>query len=309
LRKALIISGVLHVIVLGAVLLNFSSCERKKKAAELVDVPVEFATPSNVSESKLGQQNAKPDDATLPKPPDKKKVQEGKAHETPKMNDKQAAKTVAAAPPPPDQHKSEAQAPETPPKPEPEKKPEVADIAPEKKPEPKPKPVKPKPKPVAKPVQTPAPPDKSRNFDPNRINALLNRDPNAGSVAPSQSEKLGRPPSSLQDQVSGAPQGTGQRLSASEVAAFKSQISRCWSPPVGGLSGDAIEIKLHFDMNRDGTIIGTPTVKNPQHSAFFAAAADAAIRAAMSCQPYTMFSQDKYDEWRDMDLKFDPSRM
>ncbi len=229
-RKSLIISGVLHVLVLGAILINFtSSSSRKLEVSQPVAVPVEFATASDVSEAKQGKKDGNPSDANLPKPPDPKKVQEGKAHEQPKLNDKQAAKTVAAAPPPPEQKKSEEKAPEPPPKPVPEKKPEVAEVKPEKKPEPpKPKKVeKPKPKPEVKPAATPAPPDKNRKFDPSQISALLNRDPNAGSVAPSQHEKIGRPPSSLQDQAAGVAAGTSTRMAANEIDAFRGQISRC----------------------------------------------------------------------------------
>ena len=39
------------------------------------------------------------------------------------------------------------------------------------------------------------------------------------------------------------------------------------------------------------------------------AMAESAKRAILSCQPYTMLNPDKYEQWRDMEINFDPSEM
>jgi colicin import membrane protein len=37
--------------------------------------------------------------------------------------------------------------------------------------------------------------------------------------------------------------------------------------------------------------------------------AESAKRAILSCQPFTMLNPDHYDQWRDMEINFDPSEM
>ena len=108
--------------------------------------------------------------------------------------------------------------------------------------------------------------------------------------------------------MQGAAEGRDAQMSASDIDALRAQISRCWAPPVGGLGGDAIVVKLHIVLNEDGTLSRAPEVVNSHSSPFFPPAADSAVRAVFQCQPYRMPSA-KYSEWRDMLLNFDPSRM
>jgi hypothetical protein len=159
------------------------------------------------------------------------------------------------------------------------------------------------------------------DFDPKRISALLNRDPTAGERPQEEGpRKPWRQPSTLEEQITGvardaprreaygAPEGRDERMGADDVSAFRAQISRCWSPPVGGLGGDAIIVKLRIMLNEDGTVTRPPELANDFNSPFFRPAADSAIRAVLQCQPYRM-PPEKYGQWRDMLLTFDPSRM
>ena len=98
------------------------------------------------------------------------------------------------------------------------------------------------------------------------------------------------------------------RMSASEIDYFRSQISRCWTPPVGGLGAEDIVVKLRIELNKDGTLARAPSLANNTSSPFFTAAAESAMRAVLQCQPYTM-PAEKFTQWRDMLLNFDPRRM
>jgi hypothetical protein len=159
------------------------------------------------------------------------------------------------------------------------------------------------------------------DFDAKRISALLNRDPTAGE-RPAQEgpREPWRRPSTLDDQTSGldedarepaargAPEGRDRRMGANDIDAFRAQISRCWTPPVGGLGGDSIIVKLRIALNEDGRLHGPPEIANSFNSPFFRPAADAAVRAVVQCQPYRM-PPESFGQWRDMLLSFDPSRM
>lgn len=168
----------------------------------------------------------------------------------------------------------------------------------------------------------PAQSDGNGKFDPQRIAALLNRDPTAGERPQTDGPREPwRKPRSLEEQAAGfsasapAAQGRGDpagrdsRITANEIDAFRAQVSRCWTPPVGGLGGDAIIVKLRIALNEDGTLGSPPSLANDFPSPFFRPAADSAVRAIMQCQPYRMLPPEKYSQWRDMLLTFDPRRM
>lgn len=176
--------------------------------------------------------------------------------------------------------------------------------------------------PIANLLDKPTPNrDGEAEFDPKRIAELLNRDPTAGATPRQEGpHEPWRKPSSLQEQamgsgadeprrdVQGAAEGQDARISANDIDALRAQISRCWAPPVGGLGGDAIIVKLRIVLNEDGTLSRAPEVVNNHPSPFFPPAADSAVRAVFQCQPYRM-PAEKYSEWRDMLLNFDPSHM
>ncbi|MEJ2116837.1 MAG: hypothetical protein P8Y36_02595 [Alphaproteobacteria bacterium] len=176
-------------------------------------------------------------------------------------------------------------------------------------------------------------------FDSRRIAALIDRRKPTASTPRSRHDepsprKPWRNPGSFQDQVSsmtgggtqpsgrpirdrsrhnaaerqGSPDGDSNRLSANEIDAFRAQVSRCWTPPVGGLGADAIIVKLHIMLNKDGTLAHPPRVKNRVNSPFFTPAADSALRAVLQCEPYRM-PPEKFSQWRDMLLTFDPRQM
>lgn len=160
-------------------------------------------------------------------------------------------------------------------------------------------------------------------FDPNRIAALLNRDPDAGDEPREERpRKPWRRPSSFEDQATaltprppederegyGYSSGHDDRMSTNEIDAFIAQVSRCWTPPVGGLGARNIIVKLQIELREDGRLARPPQVANSGNSPFFTPAADSAVRAVLQCAPYRM-PPEKYSLWRSMLLNFDPRQM
>ena len=169
-------------------------------------------------------------------------------------------------------------------------RPRTKKAEPQKTADAKPKPAKPAPK--------------KRDFNADRIAALLNKIPDATDEAKPVVPDDGTPPK----KVKGQSNGTEMTMSVNEIDALRARIAQCWSPPPGGLGADQIVIKLRLKLNEDGTLVGYPTVANSDSSPFFQAAADSAVRAVFQCQPYELPSE-KYALWRDMILNFDPSDM
>ena len=270
--RSTFISAALHTAVLLWVLVAFPAA--KLDHAPLLSIPVDLATPSEVTKIKSGTKDAK-DDAPLAGKPKEERPEAVREAEAKKPAEQTApAEEKAETQPKPDGKKSEEKPP----------KPKQAEIAP-KKPTP--------PKPKAKP-----------DFTADRIAALLNKIPDAANepapVLPSE-----EPP---RKQVQGQSNGTEMTMSVNEIDALRARIAQCWSPPPGGLGAEQIVVKLRLKLNEDGTLVGYPTVANSGSSPFFQAAADSAVRAVYQCQPYALAS-DKYALWRDMILNFDPSEM
>ena len=276
--RSTFISAALHTAILLFALVAFPAA--KMEHAPLVAIPVDLATPSEVTKIKAGTKDAK-DDAPLA----------GKLKEQKPEAVKEAAK--------PDEQTAEATKPEVKPKP--------ADKPKAEAPKPEPKVEAKKDEKPAKPKQADAKPKKPKakkpDFNTDRIAALLNKIPDAtDEPAPVL------PTDEAPDKVRGQSNGSEMTMSVNEIDALRARIAQCWSPPPGGLGADQIVVKLRLKLNEDGTLVGYPTVANRGSSPFFQAAADSAVRAVYQCQPYAL-PNDKYALWRDMILNFDPSEM
>ena len=143
-----------------------------------------------------------------------------------------------------------------------------------------------------------------RDFNTDRIAALLNKIPDAAHEPNADAMPVDTP----RKPVHGQSNGTQMTMSVNEIDALRARIAQCWSPPPGGLGADAIIVKLRLKLNEDGSLIGYPSIANSGSSPFFQAAADSAVRAVFQCQPYAL-PGEKYAVWRDMILTFDPRQM
>ena len=286
-RRSTFISAAMHTVILFFALVAFPAAKMEK--APLIAIPVDLATPSEVTKIKAGSVDAKDAAPLAGKPMEKKPeaVREAKTQKTAEL---------APTPEPKPEAKPKIK-PKIKPKTEPPKKAKKPGA---KKPEAK----QAKPKQEAAPKKPAQPAKKKRDLDTDRIAALLNKSPDAANapapVVPSD-EKVSK-------KVRGQSNGTQDAMSVNEVDALRARIAQCWSPPPGGLGADRIVVKLRLKLNEDGTLVGYPAVANRGSSPFFRAAADSAVRAVYQCQPYTLPSE-KYALWRDMILNFDPSEM
>ncbi|MGI9378520.1 MAG: hypothetical protein ACR2OW_02630 [Methyloligellaceae bacterium] len=283
-RTSAIISSLLHVGILFWAFAGFSAT-REFKAKPVQSIPVEILSPGEFTKLKAGDKKEKAEKTEVkkPKPPVKQVKKE-------KPKKKKAVKKAVAAPP--KQEKKEAIAvpkKKTAKKPKPKPKPKIAEKKVKKKVKPRPQKKK---------------ASKKSNFDADKIAALLNKIPDAGG---SNAQKA---PVAQKRQVSrGDTRGRDKTISVSEIDAFRAQISQCWNPPIGGLGAERIVVKVRISLNKDGTINRSPKVVNSMSSVSFLPAADSATRAIWQCQPYTMFTPERYNVWREMVLSFDPRQM
>jgi hypothetical protein len=109
--------------------------------------------------------------------------------------------------------------------------------------------------------------------------------------------------------------GNANLATADLADALKSQIYRCWSPPVGAPNASDLVVDFDLKLNRNGTVgyLGmTPgTIARAASNSYTRAAADAASRAIYQCQGdgYKL-PLDRYEQWSEINpLRFDPRQM
>lgn len=107
--------------------------------------------------------------------------------------------------------------------------------------------------------------------------------------------------------------GVGEQsaMTADLKAILKSEIYRCWSPPVGSPHPERLIVKFELFLRRDGNVAQPPQLAADSaaavaHDPFMRAAADAAQRAIYMCAPYTL-PADRYNDWRDVVFTFYPA--
>jgi len=99
------------------------------------------------------------------------------------------------------------------------------------------------------------------------------------------------------------------RLSQSEIDALRARISSCWSPPPGIDANSRVSVVLRVLFKTDGSMVQAPTLVEGSASALGPALAESAKRALLLCQPFTMLRPEHYDQWKDIELKFDPHEL
>lgn len=272
-RFGVVASGLLHLCVIGLAFVSLPDAFRTRIEPEPY-VPIEIISEAELAlKTSVPAMSKKPEVKPEPPKPAPEKVEEPK--------------------PKPFEEK----------KPEPKKEPEPAPVAP--KPEvKKPEPEKPKPKPK------PAPKKEPEELDFDRLSALVDKEKSKEEQPEDPIESI------LQGDRDQKQVGAGDKLSASDTAKMQAAIMRCWntSALVGAPEPEKLLVQVQFELNRDGSLRSHPRVANALQinlsgNQFWKVAEQVAIRAVVSCAPYSFLSPDRYDAWKEMELNFDPSVM
>ncbi|WP_445809001.1 ExbD/TolR family protein [Yoonia sp.] len=99
-------------------------------------------------------------------------------------------------------------------------------------------------------------------------------------------------------------------LTATERDSFRLAVNSCWTIDLESVAASVV-VKLGFTLNRDGTLDGEPRLLSSDgDQSATSTAFEAARRAILRCQRggYQL-PADKYDQWREVVITFDPSGM
>jgi outer membrane biosynthesis protein TonB len=290
-RTAYTISAIGHAAVLLWSVWSLSATSLPVSSTE--GMPVDLVTASDFSKITAGSKDAPK--AETPKPL-VEKVAEAKPVDDPtaKVVEKKEVKAAREPPPAPESKPAESE----PEKKQAEAKPDpIADALAKdeaKKPEPKKADVKP-----PTPPKKPAPP--TPKFDPKQVAALLDKRDSTRLAA--AGETLNSAPSL------GLSNGAAAQLSLSELEALRARLAQLWTVPAGAKDPQELVVLVRVKLNRDGKLAGPPVVLSSGTSPLFMAARDSAIRALFRGQPYDMLKPEHYEQWKDVEITFDPRDM
>lgn len=110
--------------------------------------------------------------------------------------------------------------------------------------------------------------------------------------------------------------GYGQQneMAADLQTMLFNEIDRCWNRSAisGAPHPEQLVVYIELALNPDGSVARPPQLAAQSVAAeagnpFMRAAADAAVRAINACAPYNRLPGNRYSEWRDSNISFDPS--
>jgi outer membrane biosynthesis protein TonB len=295
-RGSLTISATAHLLALGACLVALAAQPMEAPATPAMTVNTisvkDFTelTKGVKDTPKLKVDDIKPvaDKVDVPKPVDQ--VAPKVADNKPEIKTDTSAKQQPKPDPKPDPKPADKPAKAKPPDYKPDK---IADLL--KKDAAKPS----KPDDKASPPDTPQ--RDSPKFNADQVAALLDkRDPQRQMAA---AETLNNQPNL------GASTGAAAQLSQSEIDALRARIQSCWSPPAGVNASTKIYVVLRVLFKQDASMSREPVLVEGTASALGPALAESAKRALLLCQPFTMLKPEHYDQWKDLELKFDPQEL
>src|SRR5262245_4450038 len=291
-RTAYAMSGVGHAAVLLWSIWSLSA--RPLPAVPSEALPVDIVSVSEFTQMTAGNKSAP---KAEPQKPLVEKVAEANPVDDPaaKVVEKKEVQAAREPPPAPDAKPAES-------KPEQKKaetKPDPAADAPAKqeakKPEPK--------KADAKPPVPHKPAPTTPKFDPKRVAALLDKRDSARLAAAGDTLS---PSATL-----GTSTGQSAQISLSELDALRQRLAQLWSPPAGAKDPQELVVVFRIKLSRDGRIAPGPW---PQlvasgNTPLAIAARESAARALNRGQPYDMLKPEHYEQWKDIEITFDPREM
>jgi outer membrane biosynthesis protein TonB len=155
-----------------------------------------------------------------------------------------------------------------------------------------------------KPPAPPKPPTPAPKFDAKKVEALLNKREATRVAAASETLNATPPP--------GTPSDQSAQISQSELDALRQKLARLWTPPAGARDPQELVVVFRVKLNPDGKIAPGPwpsLVSSAGNSPIAVAARESAARALNRGQPYDMLKPEHYEQWKDIEITFDPREM
>ncbi len=102
----------------------------------------------------------------------------------------------------------------------------------------------------------------------------------------------------------------GPKLTAGERDGLRLAVQKCWNVPAGLANAGELVVVVGVELARDGSLVGSPFNIEPAGDLApgFKQAFEAGRRALIRCAPYDL-PADKYEQWRNLEVVFNPKSM
>jgi hypothetical protein len=100
--------------------------------------------------------------------------------------------------------------------------------------------------------------------------------------------------------------GQSTQLSPSELDPLRARLTQLWTIPAGAKDPQELIVQVRVKLKPDGMLATPPMVLTNGKSPLFVAARDSAIRALFRGQPYDMLKPEHYEQWKEIEITFDP---
>lgn len=154
------------------------------------------------------------------------------------------------------------------------------------------------------------------NLDPKKAKPLSKAKPLTDKKSASVDDLLdqvldGKSNDTGENRERGAPASmVGDKITATDIDAVRSQIAKCWLVPIGGIEARDMIVDVRMDIAPDGTVQKADVVNSRPNDPAFQAAAESAQRAVLdpACNPLPL-PPEKYEKWKRLTLRFNPKDM
>jgi hypothetical protein len=148
------------------------------------------------------------------------------------------------------------------------------------------------------------------SFDPGQISALIDK-----SLKDKPQQQTPDREKELEEAVNNSRiSGLQANRNTATIQDFiRDKMRECWTAPVGAVNISEMIVVIRFSLNPEGFLMGPPKLQNQtqifaSNDPFYRAAAEGALRAVRLCEPYEL-PREIYDQWKELELNFDPSDM
>lgn len=299
-RKALVLSGMLHVAVILLFSISMPFFQDSPETPDRVNVTLVDA--EKVAERAKAPAAGEPEKASADTQPETKAKPDTPPKQIKPARPPQAPKVDMSKPPEPNQ----------------------LEQAGDKKPAPEPaprKPAPPKPDTQKKQESKPDQQKKAQNRQERekaekQFNSVLK---NLAEPRPDTQDKQDKDKDNSDKKQAEDREDTKQgltsragRITMSEKQALRQQLSQCWNVLAGAKNAGNLVVRLRLHMNPDRTVQNAELLDRKQYdnNPQFRAAADSALRAVQNpnCSPLKL-PPEKYDQWKVITIRFDPEKM
>ncbi|MGR9191575.1 hypothetical protein [Rhizobium leguminosarum] len=103
-------------------------------------------------------------------------------------------------------------------------------------------------------------------------------------------------------------QSTSAEISDKPAMDLRQAVLSYFNAPSGQVEGAKVAVKIRIRLDKTGAIVGSPEVEAIGGSeAARKSLSAAALRAVLRSSPFTMLPKEKYESWKEVVLRFEPS--